>query len=164
MTLLFQGLLIFLVAFGIVAAVWIVMRRRRTLGVVSSVIEDQEQLLFGIMASREARPWMQAELEVVVPLPAVVITSLLQAGRNRLVYPTVQRGYMRHPVTDQEVEVYRLTPHGLRLYPAMEPLAQSWDEAIALAVDREREHAQELARQPQRRRNPRLRDIQANRR
>ncbi len=127
------------------------LRHRRHLAalqVVSRATENNQELLFGLMATREDRPWLFAELEVLVPLaPALIRTMLSQALVNPLTR-VVTREYMSHPVTGREVEVYRLTTRGLRLYPPVDPLARSWQEAADLAQARERTRAR-VARRDQ---------------
>lgn len=118
---------------------YLVFRYRRSLGklqVVSRRVEDDERMLYGIMATRRTNPWQAGELHVLVPLAPRTISALLVSGERRMPFPYVQQRYIIHPVTGLEIQTFQLTELALRQFPAVEPLAKTWEEAVALAEAR----------------------------
>lgn len=91
--------------------------RYRSTRLISSHIESREALVLGTMTQRDTRPWQVAELAYMTGLSSAQVNqTLLIAKRSGTLQGKVRRGYMAHPVTGLEVEVWGLTPQTLRTY------------------------------------------------
>jgi len=112
-------------------------RRFRILRPVSSKLEQREELVLTAMTERGLRPWQIEELVYVTGLPLGHVRASLQQNMHLMQGSRVRHGYMTHPTTGLEIEVYALTRQGLREFGGLLPVRPQEERAAYVTQEEE---------------------------